>query len=61
MWILTGPTPEGSQVTLNGIANGYPAAGPLPESVLPYAVALETGGTTKVDVPGSSVASIVVY
>jgi hypothetical protein len=61
VWILSGPSLEGSQVTLNGIANGYAAGGPLPESALPYTIAVETSGATKVDVPGSSVASIVMY
>jgi hypothetical protein len=61
VWILSGPAPEGSQVTLNGIAGGYPAGGPLPESVVPYTIAMETSGTTRVDVPGSSVTSIVIH
>jgi hypothetical protein len=60
VWILTGPSVEGPEVTLNGVASGYPAGGPLPDSVVPYTVAV-TGGALAFDVPGSSVTNIVIY
>lgn len=60
VWILSGPDVAGPSVTLNGVGNGYPAGGPLPDSVVPYVVAT-AGGATTLDVPGSSVTSIILY
>ena len=60
-WILAGPSLEGPEVTLNGTANGYGTGGPLPESVTPYVLDVAASGEATIDVPASSVASIVVY
>lgn len=58
VWILGGPSVEGAQATLNGVAGNAAAGGPPIGSAVPYTVSVN-GGATTFDVPGSSVASIV--
>jgi hypothetical protein len=61
VWIVSGPTLEGAAVTLNGVGNGLAAGGPSPDAIPPYRVVVPTAGALTLDVPSSSVTSIVVY
>jgi hypothetical protein len=59
-WVLTGALLDAQAVTLNGQGGGSAAGGPAPDEVSPYYISAENG-RVKLDVPGFSVSSVVVY
>jgi alpha-L-arabinofuranosidase len=60
-WILTGDQLSSTEITVNGISNGYQYGGPAIESVTPYFWNVGSASSITVNLKKYSVTSIMIY